>query len=189
MARNKKKSNTNHSNAEDAPDSGEEVNTTQGAGPGETPQQENDVPDPEPSQDPSILEAAGSGDDTAKSRPVVAEDDVDQLKAELAALKASNAELASQLRQKDEEISALHRQLDQSTQARGFDKHEDLQAMQQTLVQLKKDQAKAEAVRNEAWKNLKSVVLDIHKLASPEHLVNLTASAVGPFATNSPPSQ
>lgn len=86
--------------------------------------------------------------------------------------KLANAEaeiksLRAQLAAKDEEIASLK---DQKPAVPRFDKSklEDMQKLQERMLQLKREQAEADAARDNAWKQLKGVVSEIAKLSTME---------------------
>lgn len=48
-----------------------------------------------------------------------------------------------------------------------------MEKLQARLATLRKEQAEADAARDAAWKQLKNVVSDISKLASPDYLASI----------------
>jgi hypothetical protein len=89
---------------------------------------------------------------------------------------AENQQLKEQLAAKDAELEALRAQVQESGAGGAkFDrsKLEDVEKLQARLATLRKEQAEADAVRDAAWKQLKNVVGEITKLASPDYLASV----------------
>lgn len=100
--------------------------------------------------------------------------DLSEALAEIQALKA-------QLKARDDELAALRQQLAERPAAgaapsalSGAKGSEEMQRLQDRLAQLKKEQAEADAAREAAWRQLKGVVQEISKLASPEHFARIS---------------
>lgn len=121
-------------------------------------------------------ESEGQSEAEANSRPSISTHTASyELDHAVLAEKLANAEaliesLKSQLASKDEEIAKLKEQLSTRTAVPLFDKGklEDMQKLQERMVLLKREQAEADAARDNAWKQLKSVVSEIAKLSSVE---------------------
>ncbi|GFR40237.1 hypothetical protein Agub_g805, partial [Astrephomene gubernaculifera] len=125
--------------------------------------------------EPSTLEAAPSMEASqAEVSPLPAQGfgdvDVEELKRELEACRSQIAELKSQnaalsdenQRLKDEKAKAVPTQAPTA----GAAPPGDLEALTQRIAKLKAEQAEADAAREAAWSQLKTVVADIARLAA-----------------------
>ncbi|KAG2489101.1 hypothetical protein HYH03_012327 [Edaphochlamys debaryana] len=110
--------------------------------------------------------AVSSGEDSEALRQQLQEKDAEiaRQKAELAAQREEIARLKSQLANSGSTGSAA------VTTDTG--KHSDqLEHLQQRIASLKAEQAEADAAREQAWRQLKSVVSDIARLAAPDAMM------------------
>eukprot|EP00877_Chromochloris_zofingiensis_P001154 jgi/Chrzof1/11039/Cz05g21110.t1 len=123
------------------------------------------------SPDMEVTESPDDGDATGVAT-TDAPAETNQLRAELEEVKEQLAKLQDELASKDSELDSLRQQLEHRDAAPKFDssKLADVQQLQDRLKQLRKEQTDADAARDAAWKQLKSAVQDISKLANPDYL-------------------
>ena len=130
---------------------------------------------PSPPSLPPPAETQGAVEAPAIDTASVATSESD-LELQLAAARAEIEALKEQLQAKDEELISL-RQASARAPVTKVDgsKAEDMQKMQEKLAQLKKEQTEADINREAAWRQLKSVVQEISKLAQPEQFTKVAS--------------
>jgi predicted nucleic acid-binding Zn-ribbon protein len=124
----------------------------------------------EPTAEPAAEEAPGTppqqeASELPSSVPEL-QDMVRQLSSELADTK-------QQLQRLQADMATSRTTGKDATSKSDAFKHQDVQKLQERLAQLRKEQAEADAARDAAWKQLKSVVNSISKLASPDYLASI----------------
>lgn len=140
------------------------------------PEVETPVPEPEPT--PVAAPAPEEEAPAPAPAPTSTSTDAPDLQQQLEAAQAEIAKLREQLKAKDDEISRLRESKGPAAPIE-LPKSEDMQKLHERLGHLKKEQADAEAAREAAWRQLKSVVNEISKLASPPDM-SKTPTLVSP---------
>lgn len=128
----------------------------------------------ESSPAPEVLPQSPKAAEPQQPEPPTSSDasDIDRVTAQLQSALDEIATLKLSLSERDAEITSLKA----SSAAPSVTAHsEDLQRLTDRLAVLKKEQAEADAAREVAWRQLKSVVGEITKLATaPESASNPT---------------
>lgn len=129
------------------------------------PEPEPEPPAPEPVPAAAVPVAEALSETNTEVEPAAASGtSQSDLAEQLEAARLEIATLKALLHERDQEISSL--KAIGGSQVSAFNS-EDVGKIQERLSSLKKEQAEAGAAREAAWRHLKSVVQEIHKLASP----------------------